>query len=489
MASLTHSTKKTVADTVKMHDSSTTGTRVSKTVRKPAAPEPKKKVLKKRRIRHFLRRAAPRDWTFNKDERVYVREPNRPDVHKFSLIYLHYASGTPMEYFKNDGFQAPGLRVILPKAPVFRSLMYGKKLYSQKAGPRTAKSRLWYDYYHDHKDPTEDPSQGADAEELWNCLESEEEKEQQKKRKKAAGLPPDEEKEEEWDSSIEADEHLKFADFVKTVKPDMHPETHKPKEAQVQKSIDRVLALIHKEAAALGGDYSRVYLGGWSQGAVLAMIAAIHKDCPSIGGCMTICGTCHDDMIDDACKAPKSTPFLLYVAAKDDLYPVMLLKPQIDRLRAHGYQIDLREMAMDHCLQGQLGPLDDPEGFWIKKWIEGMYQENSLGALLQAQPAPAPALDAKDQEAALRVVYGLLFGNQLPHSRRGEIMKYSCWEAGMADMHRRVEKLSAADLALAGKFFGAPKGCAAADLARFLATPTAAGMAALGGGPAEMDLN
>ena len=44
---------------------------------------------------------------------------------------------------------------------------------------------------------------------------------------------------------------LKFADFIKTVKPDDHPEMEIPKEAQVTKVVDRVLAIIHEEATGV----------------------------------------------------------------------------------------------------------------------------------------------------------------------------------------------------------------------------------------------
>ena len=64
-------------------------------------------------------------------------------------------------------------------------------------------------------------------------------------------------------------------------------------------------------------------------------------------------------------------------------------------------------------------------------------------------------LDGKDHEAAVKVVYSLLFGNKLPYNRKAEIMKHSCWGAAMSDMNKRVSKLSAEDLTLLAKFFGA----------------------------------
>ena len=86
---------------------------------------------------------------------------------------------------------------------------------------------------------------------------------------------------------------MKFSEFIKTLSPDAHPEIQIPIEAQVQKSIDRVLAIIHKEAAALGGDYSRIFLGGWSQGGTMALLTAIHKDCPTLGGVLIAVYTNH----------------------------------------------------------------------------------------------------------------------------------------------------------------------------------------------------
>merc|ERR1719171_46650 len=183
---------------------------------------------------------------------------------------------------------------------------------------------------------------------------------------------------------------MKFPEFIKTVSPDDYPEYKTiPKEAQVKKAIDRVLALIHKEAEALGGDYSRVFLGGWSQGAVLAVMAALDKDCPSLGGCFSLSGTFQPEGVEVACKEPlKSTPFLLTVALKDDLYPVMLLYPMVEKLRAVGFNIELREKNMDHCLNGSIGcQAGHYEERLLSQWIAGWYQNSSLGALFEKAPS------------------------------------------------------------------------------------------------------
>ena len=67
---------------------------------------------------------------------------------------------------------------------------------------------------------------------------------------------------------------------------------------------------------------------------------------------------------------------------KDDTYPVMLLNPMVERLRAMGYQIEMREKNMDHNLNGNIGPACKVEERWMKQYIEALYQDSSLGALM-----------------------------------------------------------------------------------------------------------
>ena len=115
------SPKKTLKDTAKAvkHSPIKKAVRVSETV-KTATPQTKKTTKTRRRKR------KEGDWTYNEDERVYIVEPQRnkrPDVHKYTWIYLHHANGHPSFYFSVDSFQDPGLRVVLPKAPqAFKTL-------------------------------------------------------------------------------------------------------------------------------------------------------------------------------------------------------------------------------------------------------------------------------------------------------------------------------------------------------------------------------
>ena len=126
----------------------------------------------------------------------------------------------------------------------------------------------------------------------------------------------------------------------------------------------------------------------------------------------------------------------------------------VERLRAAGYQIDLREKPMNHCLQGNIGKGSTAEERWIKQFLDARYQDSSLGALMKTHSAVAP-LSATDHDTAVKVVYSILFGKKFPSNRKAEIMKHSCWGAAMSELNKRVGKLSADDLTLVAKFFGA----------------------------------
>merc|ERR1719313_1886119 len=111
----------------------------------------------------------------------------------------------------------------------------------------------------------------------------------------------------------------------------------------------------------------------------------------------------------------------------------------IESLRKVGYQFELREKNMDHNLNGNIGPACNVEERWMKQYIETLYQDSSLGALMKKSCA-APPLDGKDLENAVKALYTVLFGSKTPHNRRAEIMKYSCWEGKYEDIEKAVKK-------------------------------------------------
>jgi hypothetical protein len=120
----------------------------------------------------------------------------------------------------------------------------------------------------------------------------------------------------------------------------------------------------------------------------------------------------------------------------------------------------------------------------MKQYIEAMFQESSLGALMKAHSIPA--LDAKEMEAAVKVIYTILFNNKVPHNRKAEIMKYSIWESKAEEIQKACKKISDDELAIVARFFGT-QSCTREDLARFLVAPTSTAISALRAGPAPME--
>ena len=68
---------------------------------KKAAPETKAETEPKPKTTRELQES---DWTYNEDERIYVLEPQRPDVHKYTLVYCHYLCGHPTDYCEVKGY-------------------------------------------------------------------------------------------------------------------------------------------------------------------------------------------------------------------------------------------------------------------------------------------------------------------------------------------------------------------------------------------------
>jgi predicted esterase len=348
------------------------------------------------------------EFVYDEGMRAYVKYPK--GTHLFTLIYWHFLAGHPSAYFNVKGFfNVEGLKVILPLAPVYNSLYYGQ----DKAYGLLKKIRIWADYYLTNSPwliYDEDDSYGANADELE--LDTDEETqfekkkaEHKKKKKRNAGGVQDEftiadfhklclknedadeeAEDDEGEDAEEEEEEEEEEDYQKVLAeiPDnAHPELEIPKQKQVQKRIDESVALIKSEVAVLNGDSKKLFLGGWSQGAVVALHAALDKDCPSLGGVLGITPTLHPSQVEKAVndENKKDTPFCLYLGNKDTTYPVKLLEPLINKLRDGGYQdkFDVEYHDMEHSLNGvtideKEIDSNEVEEMWINAYIEKMYE-------------------------------------------------------------------------------------------------------------------
>ena len=68
-------------------------------------------------------------------------------------------------------------------------------------------------------------------------------------------------------------------------------------ENQVQRSTKRVLTVLNEEAAVLGNDYSKVFVGGFSQGCCMAINVALSTD-KLVGAVVALSGHVFPQMLD-----------------------------------------------------------------------------------------------------------------------------------------------------------------------------------------------
>lgn len=109
-------------------------------------------------------------------------------------------------------------------------------------------------------------------------------------------------------------------------------ETHM---AQVARAVQ---VLIDAEAASLGGDYSRVVLGGNSQGGTVALHAALtHPRGGELGGLFCGCTLLMRQTPVDAAR--HALPVYVFTAEKDEEFPPAFQRRCYERLREAGFAV------------------------------------------------------------------------------------------------------------------------------------------------------
>ena len=216
--------------------------------------------------------ARAEGWIFKRNAKgwnAYVKEADKKH-HSDTLIYFHYLCGHPKAYFCVKGWNDQRLKVVMPLAPVRKSLYYGQD-YCEREDYENNKTlkrvRVWSDFYKT-RSPwhifDEDQDHGATAE----CFDLDTDEEEEFKTKKKGRpnfdvedfhnlcLDDVEENDEEEDGDIDEegdgedpppDYEAELAEILDTD----HPELEIPKEAQVQSCIDLAVDLILAEAEEL----------------------------------------------------------------------------------------------------------------------------------------------------------------------------------------------------------------------------------------------
>lgn len=112
-------------------------------------------------------------------------------------------------------------------------------------------------------------------------------------------------------------------------------------QAHLESQARRIQALVEREVALLGGDSTRLILGGSSQGGTVALHAAIGYGRPlgallCLRSCLVETVTVPRDRRSAACR----TPVFVFACAEDSVYALPLQRRGYGKLAAAGYQVE-----------------------------------------------------------------------------------------------------------------------------------------------------
>jgi phospholipase/carboxylesterase len=134
-------------------------------------------------------------------------------------------------------------------------------------------------------------------------------------------------------------------------------------EAGLRESVTRVTSLIAAERA-LGIAPERIVIAGFSQGAAVALHAALRHPEPLAGVLALSCYLpLQATLAAELSEANRPTPILMCHGVHDPVLPLALGLMARDWLRAAGYQVDWKEYPMQHqvCL-----PEIQDIGAWLR---------------------------------------------------------------------------------------------------------------------------
>eukprot|EP00967_Tisochrysis_lutea_P058268 scaffold74050_cov37-Tisochrysis_lutea.AAC.11 len=115
---------------------------------------------------------------------------------------------------------------------------------------------------------------------------------------------------------------------------------------ELEASAAALRALAAAEAAALGGDYSRVFVGGYSQGGTVAAHAAVTEGAPRLAGVLLSRSVLMAQTIPSLTAAEGSpTPFFAFRSGRDNVYPIDVQCRSQERLVAGGWTLAALECS------------------------------------------------------------------------------------------------------------------------------------------------
>jgi phospholipase/carboxylesterase len=134
--------------------------------------------------------------------------------------------------------------------------------------------------------------------------------------------------------------------------------------AHIQESVDAVLELVAFERGR-GIEANRIILAGFSQGGVIALMAALKSDQPLLG----VMGLSTYLPFDDKIAANVSRiPVFLAHGQFDNVLPFSWGQQARDQLIDSGFPLEWHEYPMEHSVSGE--EVED-----ISRWLSRLCQE------------------------------------------------------------------------------------------------------------------
>lgn len=120
----------------------------------------------------------------------------------------------------------------------------------------------------------------------------------------------------------------------------------RPDSAGIRASRDIVDQLVEREAGR-GIPPHRILLAGFSQGGVIALETAVHRQ-NAVGGVIAL--SCYVALSGELPAAAKPLPIFMGHGTQDPIVPHALGERSRDRLEAQGYQVEWRSYPMPHSV-------------------------------------------------------------------------------------------------------------------------------------------
>jgi len=141
---------------------------------------------------------------------------------------------------------------------------------------------------------------------------------------------------------------------------------------ELEETTKRIRKVLNEEIKVLGGDSTKVFLGGISQGCATALHVGLGFDKP-LGGILGGIGYLLDNTEEH--EANKNTPIFLYNGKNDPLIPFDKATKSFERLNRETHPItQLSEEKLVHTLSE--GLLDA-----MRKWLIDILEKNNKSLL------------------------------------------------------------------------------------------------------------